>query len=204
MIIHQKLVDYFQQKYLRHQAEVLNLYFSNVKSVLDFGCGDLALAQLLSKQNPKLKITGVDVVDLHRKVPGIDFVHYDGNKLPFRDASFDTVLSYHVFHHCDDPKEKFLECVRVAKTHVVFVESVIRNRVDNLGIRITDWVFNSWREEAIPMPYHFLSLLQWYRIFAQYGLTVEVEKNVGVLPSILPIGGTFLFSVKKGTNNNKV
>lgn len=202
--MHQKFVDYLQRKYLRHQAEALTPYLLNVKNVLDFGCGDLALAQLLSRRYPKLKITGVDVVDLNRKVLGIDFVHYDGNKLPFKNSSFDTVISYHVFHHCDDPKEKFLECVRVAKTRVVFVESVIRSRLDNLGIRITDWVFNSWREETIPMPYHFLSLLQWYRIFTQYGLTLEVEKKVGVLPSILPIGGTFLFSVKKGTNTKRV
>ncbi|MBI4065027.1 methyltransferase domain-containing protein [Candidatus Gottesmanbacteria bacterium] len=191
------LVHYLHRSYVQYQADILQQFIKENERVLDFGCGDLTLAVLLLAKNPKLHITGVDVVDFHHRPKGISFQHYDGVRLPYKDKMFDTIISYHVFHHCDDPRIMFGECLRVSKKRIIFVESVIRSRFDNIGIRVTDWVFNRWKDEAISMPYHFLSLREWYRLFAIHGLTLEEEKMVGVLPSWLPIGGTYLFSLHR-------
>lgn len=191
------LIDYLHRSYVQYQADVLEPYIQESERILDFGCGDLTLAELLLSKHPKLRITGIDIVDFHKRPKGVTFQLYNGVRLPFRDKAFDTIISYHVFHHCDDPKTVFSECLRVAKKRIVFVESVIRSRFDNIGIRVTDWVFNRWKDEAISMPYHFLSLREWYRLFAIHGLTLEQEKVVGVLPAWLPIGGTYIFSVRR-------
>lgn len=191
------LLESLHTRYVRYQANTVAPLITGTEKLLDFGCGDLGVLELLKKRYPKLSATGIDVVDPNRRLKSIRFFIYDGEHLPFQDGTFDTVISYHVYHHCDDPKAKFLECVRVAKSNVIFIESVIRSRLDNIGIRLTDWVFNSWRAEEIPMPYHFLSLAQWYRIFTTNGLTLVYEQSVGVLPSILPIGGTYVFNVSK-------
>lgn len=190
------LFELIHHPYVHFQARVLAPFINPKESVLDFGCGDLSLAQHLRSLYPGLRVSGADVVDEHRRVKGIAFTLYDGTTLPFPDKSFDTVYSYHVYHHCEDPKEQFLDCIRVSRKRVIFVEPVIRNLMDNLGIRWTDWVFNTWRRPPIALPYHFLSREQWYRIFAANKLVKEVEKNVGVLPSLLPIGGTYLFVVR--------
>ncbi len=79
---------------------------SKNETILDYGCGDLMFARKLRESNKTLKITGVDVVSAPR-IKGIKFIKYSGEKLPFKDNSFDTVVSVYVFHHCIIAEDAF-------------------------------------------------------------------------------------------------
>jgi SAM-dependent methyltransferase len=52
---------------------------------------------------------------------GVNVVNGDGQSLPFRDLSFDTVACHDVLEHVPDPKELLAEMARVSRTKVVIV-----------------------------------------------------------------------------------
>lgn len=82
--------------------------FKKDETILDFGCGSLALSLMAKKAFPLSKFVGVDVDDkilsiaLQKRAAeqlDITITKYDGRVLPFADSSFDHVMSSLVFHH---------------------------------------------------------------------------------------------------------
>lgn len=179
--------------YVQKQKNLLAPYLGKEKSLLDFGCGDLSLAKQLHKDFPTVAITGVDVVDSGTRAEGITFTLYGGKTLPFHNRAFDISISYHVFHHCRDPRAAFGELARVTKKKLLIVEPVYRNRMDLFFMRIADRLGNGWRGVAIPMPFTFQTEATWRRFAREFHWTVADTKTVGVLPRWLPIGEAKLF-----------
>jgi ubiquinone/menaquinone biosynthesis C-methylase UbiE len=186
--------------YFQKQKAILTSYLHGVRTLLDFGCGDLSLAKLLHKEFQNLAITGVDVVDSGVRAEGIAFTLYDGKTLPFRNNTFDVSISYHVFHHCSDPRAVFGELTRVTKKKLLIVEPVYRNRLDLFFMKFTDRLGNGWRTVAIPMPFTFQTEATWRRFAREFHWTVAETKSVGVFPKWLPIGETKLFVLTSGAN----
>lgn len=186
------LFSVIQNWYLGHQLKVIATFIGSKDRVLDFGCGDLTLSGALLRIFPKIKITGIDVVDSGRRERGIEFLTYDGKKLPFKNKTFNTTLSYHVLHHTEDPESSLREIARVTKKNILLIEPVKRFKFEQQGISLMDNVLNLWREE-IDMPHHFLSKREWNSLFRKLKLTVVTDRSAGVFPAFLPIGETRLF-----------
>lgn len=89
---------------------------------LDVGCGSGALAQRLVASG--YEVVGVDPSEgmlevLRRRRPEVTAFHASGTALPFRDDSFDLVLSVAVMHHIADPqdvRQTLAEMVRVVRS----------------------------------------------------------------------------------------
>jgi SAM-dependent methyltransferase len=82
-------------------------------AILDFGCG--------SKPYESLFINAHSYVGVDLEVSGhnhenskIDYF-YDGKKLPFQDASFDSIVCFEVFEHVFNIEEILTELYRVVK-----------------------------------------------------------------------------------------
>lgn len=180
------------------KVKTLLPYFNKSEKILDFGCGDLSLSCSLKSSVPKLKITGIDVVNFQTNQKGIKFIKYDGKKLPFKDNSFDTVISFYVFHHCEDAVASFEECLRVGK-RVIVVESVYRHPLEVPFMKLVDWVYNRFKSESVHLSYQFLSYEDWIKVFAKNKLKITNSKKIKqiFLPSILPIGISYIFEVTK-------
>jgi ubiquinone/menaquinone biosynthesis C-methylase UbiE len=93
-------------------------------SVLDVGCGTGTTDQFLVSRVGNLD--GVDISEemlekARVNVPSGTFRWYDGDKLPFRDESFDVVLAICVLHHVPISQRFKLisEMVRVTRSHGV-------------------------------------------------------------------------------------
>lgn len=181
----------------RRKVRILLPYTKNNAVVLDFGCGDMLLAHELCKKNPRLKITGVDVVDFGKRYKGIDFQLYDGKVLPFGSRSFDIVVAYHVFHHTQDPASAFSECARVARRVVIFVEPVYRNMVEIPGMMFMDWLFNVWKSHDVSMAFTFRSRAWWEEQITKHNGRLRTVQDVEILPPIFPTGRSLLFIVDK-------
>ena len=85
--------------------------------VLDLGCGRGDTAELLSREYGAT-VTGVDVsaemiAENRGKYPGIGFVTAEARELPFRDGSFDVVVSECCFSVFTDAERAFQEVNRV-------------------------------------------------------------------------------------------
>jgi 2-polyprenyl-3-methyl-5-hydroxy-6-metoxy-1,4-benzoquinol methylase len=113
------------------RQEILREFGQVEGVVLDVGCGAGAPTRMLSK-NCKY-IIGLDVQNVFDKKntsSNLDFVRGDGTQLPFRDESFDAVVSFDVLEHVEEDL-KFLteikKCLR--KGGMLLLETPNRNRL---------------------------------------------------------------------------
>ena len=89
--------------------------------ILDVGCGTGSLLITLQGLAPALQLTGIDpsseMLDIaERKLCGQALLqHGYAEKLPFADASFDTLLSTNVFHFVHSPVTALAEFHRVLR-----------------------------------------------------------------------------------------
>ena len=85
--------------------------------VMDLGCGTGDSVELFRALDPEVEWVGVDIEDspevAERTRAGGEFVTYDGETLPFDDASFDLVYCKQVLEHVERPHELLREVARV-------------------------------------------------------------------------------------------
>jgi SAM-dependent methyltransferase len=124
---------YYAMKLLR---EILSEMLSSYKgSVLDLGCGE-------SNKYPILKdrfdfVVGVDISNAalkeSKKVNAKNLILADTTHLPFKDRSFDLVLSDQVLEHVKIPEKMLEEIKRVGKNFIITVpnEKLLSQRLIN-------------------------------------------------------------------------
>ncbi|MGE5123900.1 MAG: class I SAM-dependent methyltransferase [Acidobacteriaceae bacterium] len=110
----------FQDRAARVQLEGMPLH---EMSVLDVGCGTGALAQVAVEQGSGAVNCGdisAFMLQEARKKPGLDqsgytYTQLDAERLPYRDGTFDAVLSGMTFGLLPDQEQAVAEMTRVAK-----------------------------------------------------------------------------------------
>ncbi|HSX16780.1 MAG TPA: class I SAM-dependent methyltransferase [Patescibacteria group bacterium] len=91
------------------------------KRVLEVGCGRGLLADKLSAKN---KVTGCDIVvsdTVRKNYPAVKFVAGNIENLPFKDKSFDVVVTTHTLEHVKDLPTAVKELRRIAKEELIIV-----------------------------------------------------------------------------------
>lgn len=167
---HAKLVHSRRVRVLaRHFAELIPAE----NSVLDVGCGDGLIDSLVLQQRPDLRIQGVDV--LVRERTHIPVAPFDGVRLPFADASWDTVMFCDVLHHTPDPPAMLAEGARVARRYVVIKDHSVEGLFARQTLRFMDFVGNA--PHGVVLPYNYLTPTQWRDAFQACGLTTVTQRR---------------------------
>lgn len=95
------------------------------KTVLDIGCGGGGKTCYYATFRPK-KIIGIDIVphyadegNAFAQEKGLadiaQFMTGDASRMPFEDATFDTIIMNDAMEHVDQPEKTLAECFRVLK-----------------------------------------------------------------------------------------
>ncbi|SRR5581483_858380 len=121
----------------RYQITIEAIQGLNLRgTLLDIGCGDGLLMARVAHLMQRVK--GVDsektAIGLAREklleFPNCEVIHASSYELPFRDASFDVVVSADVIEHLKDPAHHLREACRVMRTHGAFVLTTPKWRRD--------------------------------------------------------------------------
>lgn len=92
--------------------------------VLDSGCGSMPYKNLILSNTKVKDYVGLDIESgLNYEGIKADFI-WDGNKMPFDDATFDVVLSTEVLEHVPNTESYLLEVKRVLKPGGLFFFTV--------------------------------------------------------------------------------
>ena len=119
VFVNSALWRFLNRKYVL--PTVLEHRFSkNVKRVLDLGCGSGDTTLELARRFPSAQIVGVDPdpyqiqkARWHDTDSRLRFLVGDGQRLPFKNGSFDAVFAFDVMHHIEQYKRAVLEVNRV-------------------------------------------------------------------------------------------
>jgi SAM-dependent methyltransferase len=119
--------DHARQVSAPYYVELLMTRDPRPHRVMDLGCGRGSSVDLFRKHDPDVDWVGVDVADSQeagqRRRSDATFVTYDGEHLPFPDASFDLVYSRQVLEHVRDPLQQLREIGRVLRPGSVLIGS---------------------------------------------------------------------------------
>lgn len=146
------------------------------RRVLDLGSGEGWVAAALAHRG--IQVCGADVGSFARVA--VPYVAYDGERLPFADATFDTTLLLLVLHHCEKPETVLDEALRVTRSRLIVTESVYRNRRDRFWLDLLDDRFNRLRHAGrMPAPLAFRRAGDWRALFESRGLEVTAAVWLG-------------------------
>jgi SAM-dependent methyltransferase len=98
---------------------IADSYARPAEQVLDLGCGAGDSVELFRSLNPEVRWVGADIADspevAERTRSDAEFVTFDGEALPFGDASFDLVYCKQVLEHVRRPEPLVREAARVLR-----------------------------------------------------------------------------------------
>lgn len=119
---------------------------------------------------------------------------YPGDKIPFRDGSWDVVSMITMLHHVPQPQALVEEAVRVSKKYVLLTEDL-----DGFGGRfwtvLRDMIFNL---EFFGHPKQFRGQDEWTAFFEKCGLRLVKFVKVQTRLLGLPIENGFYLFEKTG------
>ncbi len=140
-------------------------YLQNSRRIIDIGSGTGYITSLLKEKGKTIQAVDIAnnsfVKDLHVTI-------YNGEKLPFKDNSFDTSLLITVLHHTDNPEKVLMEAIRVSK-EIIVIETGYANLFGKIAIVFIDTLANltikiNWSS--------FRTDNQWKELFKKLNLKI--------------------------------
>jgi len=169
-----KFIDHVHNNYIAHRrARALSKHLAGIIParfhVLDIGCGDGLIAHFISEIRPDINLRGLDIQK--RDLTYISVERFDGESIPYNDASFDGVMLVDVLHHIQNPIALLREGTRVARKAILIKDHTLDGLLAGPTLRAMDWVGNA--RYGVPLPYNYWSKRKWLQAFDVLGLEIE-------------------------------
>jgi SAM-dependent methyltransferase len=135
----------------------------DVVSMLDIGCGDGKISNLIQSKQGKVKIVGIDIME--RPTCEIEYQSFDGENIPFAQNSFDAIQLVDVLHHTSNISSVISNALPISSKYLVIKDHLYQSRFDFLTLKFMDWVGNA--PHGVKVIYNFQTLEQWKSIFKE-------------------------------------
>lgn len=136
----------FENKYIElffdDNIYIFKKYESLIKTgkVLYVGHGNGQAVYAISLWNQN--IVGLDILKHKNSLAQNKMVLYNGEKIPFEDNSFETVICNYTLHHTSNPQNVLKELVRVSGKNIIIVEETYKNIFQKISLVFNDWLVN--------------------------------------------------------------
>ncbi len=111
-IIAKSYNELHREEQLKKVKIIIKLLELNNEKVLDVGCGTAFYSKLFKNY------TGIDLSNEMLKKSSSNVIQGDGEKLPFKDNSFDSVISISAIHNFKNPIKGINEIKRVSRNKI--------------------------------------------------------------------------------------
>ena len=175
-LVHENLVAGRRARLLcSHLADLIH----RDSRVLDVGCGDGLIAQLLMQMRSDLSFQGIDV--LIRPGTRIPVEAFDGQRIPLENDSFDAVMLIDVLHHAEDPLKLLEEALRVSRNVVLIKDHILEGFLAGPTLRFMDRVGNL--RHNVSLRYDYWPRERWVQVFESLGVQVTAwNQCLGLYP----------------------
>lgn len=183
-----KNLDYFIKKYLENRPMFLAIirsqeamFFQKYKKfikgkTLDFGCGDGFFAEVVFGKG-RIDV-GLDLINSRAKTAEKNsiykkVVYYTGEKIPFANNYFSTIVSNCVLEHIPNLSKLLKEIRRVLKPNGYFLTSVMTDKWEKylLGQKIIGKKYLEIMRKK-QEHYHLLTVKKWWNLFQKSGFKI--------------------------------
>jgi SAM-dependent methyltransferase len=150
------MITAYRPRILEHATRLITP-LGPLPRVLDFGSGDGWFASQIARLPNVGTIQPVDVVERAQSV--VRPMLYDGQRLPFDDASFDLAYAMDVLHHCPDPLAAIDELLRASARWLLIKDHTQDGPVGRGALAIMDESGN--RRFGIPSTWRYQRGWEW-------------------------------------------
>jgi ubiquinone/menaquinone biosynthesis C-methylase UbiE len=179
-----------------HDAVLAALHRLRPRRVLDLGCGTGLLSARLAGEIADVRVVGCDYSNgmlrhaaarSHRAV----WVQGDALQLPFRAASFDTVVSTEAFHWFPDQAAALAEMHRVLLPGGRVLVALINPPLEAVGTGV--WLGS----RLVGQPFYWPTRRRMRELLAGAGFRVESQRRVWRLPAALALPPVLTVGVRE-------
>ncbi|GFK95909.1 Phthiotriol/phenolphthiotriol dimycocerosates methyltransferase [Fundidesulfovibrio magnetotacticus] len=159
---------------LHFALPLIERYFPGTPlNILDIGCGLGQTTRTLGRMYPASRVVGTDwsldsleIAQHHFDLPNVSFLRADFQAMPFKDLTFDLIISFSALNIAANQRLAARESFRMLAPGGLFVSATL---VED-GFHF--WNFPS----SLAWPTHSdLSLPDWYEVAAAHGLGCELR-----------------------------
>jgi ubiquinone/menaquinone biosynthesis C-methylase UbiE len=167
-----------------HDGVVESLRKYRPRRALDLGCGTGLLSQRLREDMPGLEVVGCDyssgmLHEAHARAPRAPWTRGDAMALPFRDESFDAVVSTEAFHWFPDQPTVLEEVHRVLVPEGRVLVAIVNPPVEGLGEAV--W----WASRTVGQPFYWPTQRGMRALLTGAGFRVEEQRRLWRIPGLL-------------------
>lgn len=151
--------------------------------ILDVGCGEGRMGQLLARFRPDTKVLGAEVRPRTWRGPGLPQIQFDGLRLPFGDRELDVAMACDVLHHLRDlesVRSLLAEMIRVTRSSILIKDHLCASGLDRWKLLFLDLLGNLGR--GVPVSGRYLPEGEWSGLFDLPEVSgVQVYREVKVM-----------------------
>lgn len=147
---HSNRIDILSALFIQ-EIQALPMEETETIRLLDIGCGDMTITNILAQKGDRISCTGVDIYPNTKDWE--NYVAFDGKTLPFSDKSYDVVLFSDVLHHDAENLHQLIQEAKRVASFIIIKDHFEYGFFSRTLLQVADIIGNYGYGVSIPKRY---------------------------------------------------